>query len=109
MGVTLYKPGTIHYINGIKCEAKVFDPHGFKEYLSKGWFMTPLECCVGDVKKPKEDLPAVEEVEPTSSEEDSVIDGMDDDEVRATAKKAKIKSWHNKSIKRLKSELKEVG
>ncbi|GAG38124.1 unnamed protein product [marine sediment metagenome] len=80
MGVTLYRPGGNHLRRGIKCEAKVFDSHGFKTYLENGWFISPEDC-----QEPEKELTEVE--------------------IRDQAKTLKIKNWYNKSIDKLKAEI----
>ncbi len=96
MGVTLYRPGTTHNINGILCELRVFNEYNFKVCLDKGWFFSPTECY------PKEPV-----VEAKQDKKEKPVKKMQDTEIRKLAKDAGIKSWHVKKIDRLKKELEE--
>ena len=82
MGVTLYRPGKMHTIRGIKCETKVFNEYSYTHNLEMGWFYSPEEC-----------YEKVVEVEPT------------DKEIRTLAKNKGIKNWYNKKISKLKVEI----
>ena len=43
MAVELYRQGSTHTRNGIKCEAQIFNEYSFIPLLDAGWFLTPVE------------------------------------------------------------------
>jgi len=77
----LYRPGTTHIVNGIECEARVFDEYSYLHNLTIGWSYSPESCY-------------------TKKE-------LTDTEIRKIAKEKNIKHWHNKNINRLKKEVEE--
>ena len=89
MGVALYRKGGTHTIRGVVCEMKVFKVREMKNCIDIGWHTNPK-----DIEKP------------TFKEADTNNTGLlSVEEVRAAAKKAKIRNWHNKKIDTLKKEL----
>lgn len=98
MGVTLYKPGDTHTVNGIPCDLKVFDPQTFESSLEAGWFLSP-EACYAEIEEE-----SGEEKEEEFNEEKGP---KTDKEIRLLAKDIGVKFWHNKSISRLKVEIEE--
>ena len=97
--------------NGIKCEMKVFDEYSYLHNLDAGWFYSPEECYE---EKPKifhgrtEKDASIEATQaPKEKIQDRIARGiLPDEEIRLFAKEMNIKGYHNKSIGRLKKEIK---
>jgi hypothetical protein len=89
MGVALYRKGGSHTVRGVKCEMKVFKVREMKNCIDTGWHTSP------------------EDIEnPTFKEADTNDTGkLSVEEIRAAAKTAGIRNWHNKKIETLKKEL----
>ena len=85
MGITLYKPGNTHVIDGIKCTMETFNSELFNG-LPKGWFFSPHK--MTEAKNPKKK--SLEEIS-----------------IREQAKELGIQNWHTKKIDRLETEIKE--
>jgi hypothetical protein len=87
MGISLYRKGNTHTIRGVICEMRVFKVRELKACVAAGWNSSPK-----DIDRFKE----------ADSNETGLLSV---DEVRASAKKAGIRNWHNKKIDTLKKEL----
>jgi predicted DNA-binding protein (UPF0278 family) len=94
MGVVLYdKEGN----------SKVADPYGFAAEVEAGkWFLSKETALLSEgIIEDSE--PEVEEIVDEPELETTEI--ISDDDIRAMAKEAGIRNWHNKRIDRLKDEL----
>ena len=112
MSVILYKPGNTRKVRGVPCDILVCDEYSYLHNLEQGYFYSPEECYAEkeDEAEPEE---TEQEAEPeaeeeTETDEPVLVDPAPEDEIRAAAKAAGIKSWHNKRIERLVKELKEL-
>jgi len=102
MAIILYKKGTSHNILGISCTAQVWkDTHfDFPALEKAGWFLSPEDIYKNEVT----DKPESIEPEPIMEIPDTPKDD-EEETIRQMAKEAGIKSWHLKSINKLKEEM----
>lgn len=116
MSVVLYKPGNTGKVRGIPCEVLVCDEYSYLHHLEQGYFYSPEECYAKKESGEEEaEEPAAQEESPEPASkgdedaepEEPVLTEPSEDEIRAKAKDAGIKSWHVKSLDRLKVELEE--
>ncbi len=87
MAIQLYRPGTTHEVNGVKCEIGNFDISSMQGLIDIGWFTTT-------------DFNAQDEEPELETEEDI-------NPVRVDAREAGIEGWETKRIKTLQAELDE--
>lgn len=100
MSVELYRPGTTHVKNGIKCEAGIFNEYSFTHLLETGWFLTPEETC----KLTEKDNGMWE----YQLNDDVTEKEITEEELRAMAKEKGIRNWHNMTVDNLKVKLNDA-
>ncbi len=89
MGISLYRKGNTHTIRGVVCEMQVFKVKALKNCIDTGWHASPA-----DIEKP------------SFKEADTNNTGLlSIPELRAAAKVAGLRNWHNKKPDTLKKEL----
>ena len=110
MAVILYRSGNTDTIRGIPCNTLICNEHSYLHLLDEGWFYSPEEC-YAEKEKIDEKADVLEEKTESDSEDDEKTRPkpvLTNDGIRAAAKKAGIRSWHNKKIERLVKELGEL-
>jgi len=107
MAIILFKAGNSHKVNGIPCQIQVCNEFSYLHLLEQGWFYTPEECYAEEEEPELVEVPEIEE-EAETTEEPMEAGEEPIDEIRAAAREAGISHWHNKSIERLVSELKDT-
>ena len=113
MAVILYRAGTTHTVRGVQCEQELFDEYSYLHNLEMGWFYSPEECYSEEIKEVVE-IPIVKSGEAAVNVpvklklKEVVIVEESDEDIRARAKKAGLRNWHNMGIEKLKAKLNEA-
>jgi len=97
MGVVLYRPGTSHVENGIRCEMKVFPADWLEQKIAEGW-----ETDINALKP----APKIVVKKVTTEAEPTSLDSMSNDEIRKAARLNGYKKWKTARISTLKKFLK---